>query len=240
MSQYQKKHSPPHTHPDHQTSFINFLPLLLSIASSLFNLRAWQFFSTTSVQVIFGLPLGLEPLLHTPCFSSPSHLLFATHARTFTACFAVVPRLYSLFLISLSLSAPYLEICLLPCTSIWPFSSLLTEVPPRFLSLWARSHFHATSNYIVSAYFQCCVISVVYNFKTENLHLLTEWLSCWCQLISYLNNNEVYLIFSMPMILFLCHRYQQMGVMGAVMIIMNLANKTWVLQMAFGLLILFS
>ena len=31
-----------------------------------------------------------------------------------------------------------------------------------------------------------------------------------------------------------------MGVMGAVMIIMNLANKTSVLQMAFGLLILFS
>ena len=31
---YQKEHSPTHTHPDHQTSFINFLHLLRSIASS--------------------------------------------------------------------------------------------------------------------------------------------------------------------------------------------------------------
>jgi len=39
-SQYQKKHSPTHTHPDHQMSFINFLHLLRSIVSSLFNLYA--------------------------------------------------------------------------------------------------------------------------------------------------------------------------------------------------------
>jgi len=57
---YQKKHSPTHTHPD-QTSFINFLHLLRSIASSLFNLHTWQSFSTTSVQVLFGLPHVLEP-----------------------------------------------------------------------------------------------------------------------------------------------------------------------------------
>ena len=31
------KHSPTHTRPDRQTSFINFLHLLRSIASSLFN-----------------------------------------------------------------------------------------------------------------------------------------------------------------------------------------------------------
>ena len=61
VSRYQKKHSPTHTHPNHQTSFINFLHLLRSIASSLFNLRAWQFFSTTSLQVLFGFPLGLKP-----------------------------------------------------------------------------------------------------------------------------------------------------------------------------------
>ena len=40
-------------------SFINFLHLLHSIASSLFNLCAWQSSSTTSLQVLFGLPLGL-------------------------------------------------------------------------------------------------------------------------------------------------------------------------------------
>ena len=58
---YQKKHSPTHTHPDHRTSFINFLHLLRSIASSLFSLHAWQSSLTTSLQVLFGLPLGLGP-----------------------------------------------------------------------------------------------------------------------------------------------------------------------------------
>jgi len=68
---YQKKHSPTHTHPNHRTSFINFLHLLWSIASSLFSLRAWQSFLTTSLQVLFGIPLGLGPstLLHTPHIS---------------------------------------------------------------------------------------------------------------------------------------------------------------------------
>jgi len=40
LSWYEKKHSPTHTYPDHQPSFISFLQLLQSIASSLFNLRA--------------------------------------------------------------------------------------------------------------------------------------------------------------------------------------------------------
>jgi len=56
----QKKHSPTHTHRDHQTAFINLFHLLRSITSS-FNLRAWQSFSTTSLQVLFGLPLGTGP-----------------------------------------------------------------------------------------------------------------------------------------------------------------------------------
>jgi len=100
VGQYQKKHSPTHTHPDHQTSSVNFLHLLQSIASSLFNLRAWQSFSTTSLQVL----LVWDPQLHTPCISSPSHhLLYAAHAHINAACHP--------FLISLS--APYLEICLL-------------------------------------------------------------------------------------------------------------------------------
>ena len=52
VGQYQKKHSPTQTHPDHWTPFINFLHLLRSIASSLFNLRVWQSFTTTSLQVL--------------------------------------------------------------------------------------------------------------------------------------------------------------------------------------------
>jgi len=61
VGRYQKKHSPTHTHPDHRTSFINFLHLLWSIASSVFSLRAWQSFLTTSLQILFGLSLGLGP-----------------------------------------------------------------------------------------------------------------------------------------------------------------------------------
>ena len=57
VSQYQKKHSPTHHHP----IFISFFHLPRSIASSLFKLRAWHSFSTTSFHVLFGLPLGLEP-----------------------------------------------------------------------------------------------------------------------------------------------------------------------------------
>ena len=59
VSRYQKKHSPAH-HPDHHPIFISFFHLPRSIASSLFKLRAWQSVCTTSVHVLFGLPLGLE------------------------------------------------------------------------------------------------------------------------------------------------------------------------------------
>jgi len=111
VSQYQKKHSSTH-HPDHHPVFINFFHLPRSIASSLFKLRAWLSFCTTSVHVLFGLPLGLEPPPHIPCISSPNHCLFATHAHTITTCFAVVSILYHLF--PVFLSTPYLELYLLP------------------------------------------------------------------------------------------------------------------------------
>ena len=61
VGRYQKKHSPAHIHPDQRTFFITFLHLQRSTASSLFSLRAWQSSQTTSFQVLFGLPLGLEP-----------------------------------------------------------------------------------------------------------------------------------------------------------------------------------
>jgi len=53
VSWYQKVHSPTHTYPDHHPSFISFLHLLWSIAYSLC--------LKTSLQVLFSLPLGLEP-----------------------------------------------------------------------------------------------------------------------------------------------------------------------------------
>ena len=125
---YQKKQSSAHTHPDYQTSFINFLHLLWSIASSLFSLRAWQSFSTDleiytnntvypflcyeypyTIRFSLVFLLVLDHLLHTRCISSPSHyLLFVAHAHTVTACSAVIPMLCHLYLVSLSV--PYLEI----------------------------------------------------------------------------------------------------------------------------------
>ena len=63
VGRYQKKHSPTHTHSDHQTSFIIFLHLQRSMASSLFILRPWQSSRPTSLQVLFGLPLGLGILI---------------------------------------------------------------------------------------------------------------------------------------------------------------------------------
>ena len=103
VGRYQKKYSPTHTHPDHRTSFITFLHLQWSMASSLFSLRAWQSSRTTSVQVLFGLPLGFGPSTSTPCISSPNHRhLFAAHAHTNAACFAAIPMLCHLYLVSLS------------------------------------------------------------------------------------------------------------------------------------------
>jgi len=58
---YQKKHSHTQTYHGHQSSLICFLHLLRSMASSLFNLHAWQSFFTISLQVFFGQPLGLAP-----------------------------------------------------------------------------------------------------------------------------------------------------------------------------------
>jgi len=58
---HQKKHSLTHTYCGHQSSLICFLHLLRSMASSLFNLCAWQSFSTISLKVFFCLPLSLTP-----------------------------------------------------------------------------------------------------------------------------------------------------------------------------------
>jgi len=61
VSQYKKKHSPTHTYHGHQSSLICFLHLLRSMVSFLFNLHARQSIFTISLQVFFGLPLGLAP-----------------------------------------------------------------------------------------------------------------------------------------------------------------------------------
>jgi len=145
VSRYQKKHSPTH-HPYHHPIFISFFHLLWSIASSLFKLRAWQSFCTSSLVYL----LVWSPPPHIPYISSPNLcLLFATYTHTIPTYFALEPRLYHLI--------PNLSLNSLPGTlsftltlhiqSIWPFSSLLDEVPPHFLSWHARSHFHVAYHF---------------------------------------------------------------------------------------------
>jgi len=73
-------------------------------------------------------------ILHTS-----NHHLFATHSHTIAACFAVVPMLCHLFLISLSLSLsslPWESVFYLNAMRhIRRFSSLLAEVPPHLLTI---------------------------------------------------------------------------------------------------------
>jgi len=99
------------THPPSWSSsnLHQLLPstMIHSIASSLFKLRAWQFFCTTSPGPLWStFWSGAKLRAHIPYIYSPNHcLLFVAHAHT---CFAVVPRLYNLFLVFLS--TPYLEL----------------------------------------------------------------------------------------------------------------------------------
>ena len=130
MGWCEKKRPPSHTYPDHQPSFVNFLHLLWSMASLLFNIC--QSFPQPLSKSSLVYLLVWNPLLHAPYMSSPNHLFFATHAYIIAACFAVALRLSS---VPNLFSAHYLEICFyLNATSVWLFSSLLAEVPPHFIS----------------------------------------------------------------------------------------------------------
>ena len=96
VSRYQKKHSPTH-HPDHHATFISFFHPPRSTASSLFKLRAWQSFCTTSSMSSLIYLLVWSPPPHIPYTSSSNQcLLFAAHAHTIATCFAVVSILYHL------------------------------------------------------------------------------------------------------------------------------------------------
>ena len=108
VGRYQKELSPAHTHPDQSTSFITFLHLQRSTASSLFSLRAWQSARTTSFQVLFGLPLGRElSTLYSMHFfpqSSSSFRSTCTYQHSLFCCYVIFTK---------SLSAPYMGVCLL-------------------------------------------------------------------------------------------------------------------------------
>jgi len=87
------------------------------MASSLFNLHAWQSFCRTSLQVLFGLPHGVAPSTsYSIHFSIQSLSSFCTHAHAIVICFAVVPRLCHLILVSLSLNSTWNSIFYLNAT----------------------------------------------------------------------------------------------------------------------------
>jgi len=101
-----------HSHLSWSSTIPYQLPPSITIHSILPVQWAWQPFCTISLQALVGLPLGLEPPLHTPYIFSPNHcLLFATHVHTIASCFAVVPILYHLILVTLL--TLYLELYLL-------------------------------------------------------------------------------------------------------------------------------
>ena len=91
VGRYQKKHSPTHTHPDHRTSFINFLHLLRSIASSLFSLCAWHTYKLgrfTSAHS--NKPITKHPQIHTSLSGSfhavPHMCLILLRLQHYTDC----------------------------------------------------------------------------------------------------------------------------------------------------------
>jgi len=89
------------------------------MSSSLFNLHAWQSFSTISVQVFLVYLLAWHPPFHTPYISLPNHcLLFAAHAHTITTCFTIVLRLCHLILVSLNPILGTLSCSLTPHTHL--------------------------------------------------------------------------------------------------------------------------
>jgi len=140
VNRYQKKHSHTHTYRGHKSSLIHFIHLLRSMASSLFNPRTWQSFSTISLQVFFGLPLGLAPCTsYSIHFFTQSLSSFHSTCPTIAACFAVVLRLSHLILVSLS--TLYLELYLVTShhTSSGGASSENSPGPSKVLKTFARS-----------------------------------------------------------------------------------------------------
>jgi len=157
VSRYQKKHSPTDPHRGHQSSLSAF-SIYYDPWHPLYSIHVlYSLFPQSLFKFSLVYLLAWYPPLHTPYISSPNHcLLFAAHAHTIATCSAVVLRLCPLILVSLS--ALYLELYLVTShhTSILPFSTLPSEVPPRFPFLQARSHYCATYCFAHN----CCTISL--------------------------------------------------------------------------------
>jgi len=78
LSRYLKKHSPTHTYHGYQSSLFCYLHLLRSMASSVFNLRAWQSFpQSPNFLWSTSWPSTLRFILHT--FLHPIIVFFSQH-----------------------------------------------------------------------------------------------------------------------------------------------------------------
>jgi len=110
VSWYQKKHSPTHIYHINcplSASSIYYDPW--HPPCSIHELESHFPQSLSKFSLVYLL--AWHSPCHTPYISSPNHwLLFATRAHTIATCFAVVPRLCLLMLVSLS--TIYLEFCL--------------------------------------------------------------------------------------------------------------------------------
>ena len=116
-----------HSHQS-SSSFISFLHQLMCL--TVFLVSAHPIFKFCLVYLL----VWIHPL-HTPFISSPNHcLLFATRAYHHHLIFCSTEIISSIPSLS-----TLLELYPLPWrhTSVWPFSSLPSDVPPHFLSLEA-------------------------------------------------------------------------------------------------------
>jgi len=125
----------------HQSSLICFLHLLRFMASSLFNLHAWQAFYTISLQVFSGLPLGLVPSIHFFTQSLSSFHSTCPYHRNHFCC--------STKIISSNRSLPLNSLCATVSFTLSPHIHLIIIISAQwsatsFSFLRARSHFHAT------------------------------------------------------------------------------------------------
>jgi len=103
VSLYQKKHSPTDTYHGHQQSLICFLHLLRFMHPPCSIHAPDSLFAQSLSKFSLVYLLIWHCSLHTPCISSSNHcLLFTAHAHTITTCFAAVPRLCHLILVSLN------------------------------------------------------------------------------------------------------------------------------------------
>jgi len=108
VSRYQKKHPPTQeTVTNSHLSCSSIIPYLLPPSVTIHGILPVQFmcltvfFHNLSPSVLWST--FWHPPLHTPYISSPIHcLLFTAHAHTIATCFAVVPTLCHLILVSLN------------------------------------------------------------------------------------------------------------------------------------------